>query len=578
MGVQHSSWFGPADAPLLAHIHVPDDGRSRGAVVLCPPLGKEHLDTYRGMKALAEQLADRGLTSVRFDYSGAGDSSGDQDSPDAVAAWQRSVVAATALARACGAAHITVVGLRAGALLAATALPGCGPVDAVVLWDPLLSGRSALREQRALYRVTQGTDDPADPRISIIGGALSPDAAHALGTLRIDASVFTGIRTMLATRPAARDTPALSALADALVCDELPLVDHEAFTAPAALYADIPFGGIREIADWIAGGSPTDTHDVVLSLRHRAAVATTTDGSPVYESVESLGPNALFAVRTHAVESAGSDDHRPTVLFFGTAYEHRIGPSRLWVELARSLAAHGVSSVRFDRTGVGDTGTVDAGRPASLYSEVSDRDAIDAATALGTEPGDLIVTGLCSGAWYSSYVALRLRTRAVVLVNMILWSTHRRKSLREQLRPPVPAAPGGGDREPGPASVPLRARIKPFAQKHLPYPAWRLLGRLGVTQVPEVILEALRRAGVDVTVVLSAQDYASFRYQRGDEGLRRVERRGFTGRIRAGVTGDHGAYQRDGREFLRAEITAAVLSSFGRTDPVREPVAEPGVS
>jgi hypothetical protein len=93
-----------------------------------------------------------------------------------------------------------------------------------------------------------------------------------------------------------------------------------------------------------------------------------------------------------------------------------------------------------------------------------------------------------------------------------------------------------------------------------------------------VILEALRRAGVDVTVVLSAQDYASFRYQRGDEGLRRVERRGFTGRIRAGATGDHGAYQRDGREFLRAEITAAVLSPFGRTDPVREPVAEPGVS
>ncbi len=328
MGVQHSSWFGPADAPLLGHIHVPDNGRSRGAVVLCPPLGKEHLDTYRGMKALAEQLADRGLTSVRFDYSGTGDSSGDQDSPDAVEAWQRSVVAATELARACGGEHITVVGLRAGALLAATAFPDCGPVDAVVLWDPILSGRSALREQRALYRVTQGTDDPADPRISIIGGALSPDAAHALGALRIDASWFAGIRTMLATRPAARDTPALSALADALVCDELTLVEHEAFTAPSALYADIPFGCIREIADWIAGGAPTDTHEVVLSLRHRAAVATTTDGSPVYESVESLGPNALFAVRTHAVESTGSDDHRPTVLFFGTAYEHRIGPSR----------------------------------------------------------------------------------------------------------------------------------------------------------------------------------------------------------------------------------------------------------
>lgn len=578
MGVQHSSWFGPADALILAHIHIPDDGRSRGAVVLCPPLGKEHLDTYRGMKALAEHLADRGLTSVRFDYAGVGDSSRDQDSPDAVRAWRHSVVAAIDLARATGGAHITVVGLRAGALLAATALPECGPVDAVVLWDPVLSGRSALREQRALYRVTQGADDPDDLRISIIGGVLAPEAAADLGALKIEASAFAGTRTLLAVRPAARDTPAVSALADALGGDESILTEQEAFVTPSALYAEIPFSTVRRIAEWISDGASADSREVVLSLRHRAAVATTADGSPVYESVEALGPNALFAVRTHAVNAARTDGRHPTVLFFGTAYEHRIGPSRLWVELARSLAAHGISSVRFDRTGVGDTGTVDDGQPVSLYSEVSDRDALDAARALGVDPQDVVVTGLCSGAWYSSYVALALQARAVVLVNMILWSTHRRRSLREQLRPPVPDAPGGGESATPSAPPPLRARIKPLAQKHLPYPAWLLLGRLGITQVPEVILEALRRAGADVTVVLSAQDHRSFRYQRGEEGLRRVRRRGFTGRIRTGATGDHGAYQRDGREFLRTEITAAVLSSFGRTGTERETVADADVS
>ncbi|MBM7459417.1 alpha/beta fold hydrolase [Rhodococcus coprophilus] len=578
MGVQHSSWFGSSDAPLLAHIHVPDDGRSRGAVVLCPPLGKEHLDTYRGIKALAEDLADRGLTSVRFDYAGVGDSSGDQDSPDAVQAWRRSVVGAVDLARTTGSDHITVVGLRAGALLAATALPECGPVDAVVLWDPILSGRGALREQRALYRVTQGADDPSDPRVSIIGGVLAPEAAADLGALKIEAGALAGARTLLATRSAARDTPAVSALADAIGGDELALSGHDAFVTPSALYAEIPFTSVREIADWISGGAPADAHQVVTTLRRRAVVATTTDGSPVYESVESLGPNSLFALRTQAAETVGNDGRQPTVLFFGTAYEHRIGPSRLWVELARTLASHGISSVRFDRSGVGDTGAVGHGQPASLYSEVSDRDALDAAEALGVDPDDIVVTGLCSGAWYASYVALASRARAVVLVNMILWSTHRRKSLREQLRPPVPAAPGGGDAGAEPAPLSLRARIKPFAREHLPYRVWLLLGRLGVTQVPEVILEALRRAGVDVTVVLSAQDHRSFRYQRGEEGLRRVQRRGFTGRVRTGATGDHGAYQRDGREFLRTEITAAVLSRFGRTAAARESVADADVS
>lgn len=578
MGVQHSSWFGSSDAPLLAHIHVPDDGRSRGAVVLCPPLGKEHLDTYRGIKALAEYLADRGLTSVRFDYAGVGDSSGDQDSPDAVEGWRRSVVAAVDLARTTGSDHITVVGLRVGAVLAATALPDCGPVEAVVLWDPVLSGRGALREQRALYRVTQGADDPDDPRVSIIGGVLAAEAAAALGALKIEAGALAGARTLLATRSAARDTSAVSALAAAIGGDELTLSGHDAFVTPSALYAEIPFTSVQAIADWISGGAPADSHQVVTTLRRRAVVATTTDGSPVYESVESLGPNSLFALRTHAAETVGNDGRQPTVLFFGTAYEHRIGPSRLWVELARTLASHGVSSVRFDRSGVGDTGVVGHGQPASLYSEVSDRDALDAAEALGVDPDDVVVTGLCSGAWYASYVALASRARAVVLVNMILWSTHRRKSLREQLRPPVPAAPGGEDAGAEPAPLSLRARIKPFAREHLPYQVWLLLGRLGVTQVPEVILEALRRAGVDVTVVLSAQDHRSFRYQRGEEGLRRVQRRGFTGRVRTGATGDHGAYQRDGREFLRTEITAAVLSRFGRTTAARESVADADVS
>jgi len=207
-------------------------------------------------------------------------------------------------------------------------------------------------------------------------------------------------------------------------------------------------------------------------------------------------------------------------------------------------------------------------RSVALYSDLSDRDALDAADALGVEPENLVALGLCSGAWYASFIAVRRRLRAVVLVNMILWSTHRRRSLRAQLRPPVPAAPGSGDSEDGNAgapSVPLRARIKPFAQKHLPYPAWLLLGRLGITQVPEVVLDALLRAGVDVTVVLSAQDHRSFRYQRGEEGLRRLSRRGFSGRIRAAEVGDHGGYQRDGREFLRSEITAAVLATFGET-------------
>ncbi|MEU5842249.1 alpha/beta hydrolase [Rhodococcus sp. NPDC047139] len=562
MGVRDTSWFGDPESPLLGHIHLPDSRRARGAVVLCPPLGKEHIDTYRGIKVLAEQLAERGLAALRFDYTGTGDSAGEQDSPDAVAAWQRSVVTAVATARASGAAHVTLVGLRAGALIAATALPECGPVDAAVLWDPIVSGRMLLREQRALYQVTQGGDDPADPRVSIIGGVLAPEAVEPLRALAVDAQVLAGARTLLATRPAARDTAAVSALATALDADELSLDGHESFTTPSTLHPTVPTEDLTRIADWIAAGAPGSTHEVHFPTRQHAVVATTRSGVPVHERIEHLGPNEMFALHTEGVGASGCETPGPTVLFFGTAYEHRLGPSRLWVELARSLAAHGISSIRFDRTGVGDTGTAHGAAPAPLYSGVSDRDAEEAVTALGVDPRNLAVIGLCSGAWYASWVAIGGHARTAVLVNMILWSTHRRKSLREMLGPPVPGPPGnGGDDKP--AEIPLRARVKPWAQKYLPYRLWLLLGRFGVTQVPEVVLEALRRAEVATTVVLSAQDHRSFRYQRGEESLRRLRRRGFTGRIVAGPVGDHGGYQRDGREFLRSAVVSAVLGEFG---------------
>ncbi|MCK8671936.1 alpha/beta hydrolase [Rhodococcus sp. HM1] len=554
MGVQYPTWFGPDDLPLLGTVHVPDSGRARAAVVLCPPLGKEHVDTYRGIKALAESLADRGLLAVRFDYAGAGDSAGAQDDPDAVTGWLRSVVEAVGSARATGASSICLVGLRSGALIAAAAT-ATEAIDSMVLWDPILSGRSYLREQRAQYTLSIGADDPSDPRVSILGGVLDPAAVSALGALKIDPARLAGVRTLLAVRTAVADTPAVRSLAGALDGDEVTLVDHEAFTTPASFHVALPTGHIREIADWIAAGAPAADTEVRLKVRDRAQVASAPDGRPVVETLEELGPNGLFAIRTHATGGDGST--HPTLLFHATAYEHRVGPGRLWVEIARSLAADGVSSVRYDRRGTGNTGVVDPDHPVALYSDDSDRDARDAAGAAVADPRDLVMTGLCSGAWYSAAVALRVRPRAVILTDLILWSVYRRRSLREQLAPGMPAGDGAG----GDASA--RARIKALLQRHLPYPAWRLLGRFGVTQVPEVLLEALRKAGVPTTVILSAEDHAWFVGQRGEEGLRRLRRRGGDPEIHAVGFGDHPALHRDLRERIRTVTTETVLRRFG---------------
>lgn len=555
----HPTWFGPTDEPLLGAVHIPESGHARAAVVLCPPIGKEHIDTYLGVKLLAERLCDRGLLAVRFDYYGCGDSSGDQADTDALARWQRSVVHAVALARSCGAETVSLVGLRAGALFAAAAAAECGPINSLVLWDPALSGRGYLREQRAYYKMGVGVDDPADPRISVMGGVLAPEAADALSSISIDGATLTASSTLLATRSSVTDTPPVRRLAAALGADELTLHNHEAFTSPPSFFVEIPSGHITEIADWICAHSPSTRTPAHLTVRRSAQVSTTATGLPVCETIENIGPNSLFAIRTHPAVAVGTAEPGITVLFHATAKEHRIGPGRLWVEMAREIAALGVPSLRFDRRGTGNTGLVDPDEPTPIYSDESDQDARAAAAAACASPQNLIMAGLCSGAWNSASVALDVRARAVVLVNMILWSVRRRESLRDQVRPEDILV--AADSEIARGS--LRSRGKALLQQYLPYPAWRMLGRLGITQVPEVMLEALRSKGVRTTVVLSPADHSWFIGQRGEESLRRLRRRGFTGPVSIADVGDHPGYHRDLREHIRAQITTAVTSECG---------------
>jgi pimeloyl-ACP methyl ester carboxylesterase len=79
---------------------------------------------------------------------------------------------------------------------------------------------------------------------------------------------------------------------------------------------------------------------------------------------------------------------------------HRVGPNRMHVELARGLAAVGYTCLRFDLSGIGDSGKRNDGL-SPLESSLADvREAIDWLQATrGTRK--VILAGLCSGADHS---------------------------------------------------------------------------------------------------------------------------------------------------------------------------------
>ncbi|WP_242640277.1 MULTISPECIES: hypothetical protein [Nocardiaceae] len=549
-GGKYPTWFGPSDSPLFGTVHVPSDGRARGGVVLCPPLGKEQVDSYRGMTLLAQKLCAQGLLVLRFDYRGTGDSWGDQDGPGAVGHWQRSVVEAVAYVRSCGVGEVGLVGLRMGALLACSVAAECGPLTSLTLWDPVVRGRSYLHEQRALYSVSVTTDSDADPRVSIIGAVLHPDSVADFAALDA-AKTTTDAPVLVATRAERGDSKPVRRLVDALSADEHTLSDHDEFLEPSDFEVIIPAADIATLATWTASKFPSrPAYDVEVLRRTRSLV----DG--IAESIEFLGAQELFAIRSSSDRCLPGG---PTVVFYPTANEHRVGPVRMWVELARLLPWFGVSTVRFDRRGTGESGAVTDGEVTRLYSSEGNEDALTAVQQSGTSPDNVLVSGMCSGSWYSSFAAREMGVRSAVLLNTLDWTTRRLEFVKRSSM---------HTEETG-----LRARVldrlhhwgvatKNALQPRIPYALWIWLGRRGLIQVPEISLRLLSDRGVRTQVLLSPSDATWFETNRGPEGMRRLQRRASVPTVTSFESGDHSLYGRDLRENVRAELIAATSAAF----------------
>ena len=201
-GTSMPLWFGPEERPLFGWLHLPADRVVRGGVVLCQPLGIEAICVYYSYRLLAQELAGRGLAVLRFDYDGTGDSAGHETDPDRVDEWLSSVEAATDVLVGTGVTRLGLVGLRMGGLFAAYEAARRGGVDALVLWDPCLSGSSFLREQRFLRLLSGTGEGPEDEAVEAPGLRFEPETVKALSDLdlgRMEGTLAT--HTLVLTPP-----------------------------------------------------------------------------------------------------------------------------------------------------------------------------------------------------------------------------------------------------------------------------------------------------------------------------------------------------------------------------------------
>ena len=105
----------------------------------------------------------------------------------------------------------------------------------------------------------------------------------------------------------------------------------------------------------------------------------------------------------------------PAVIFLNAGLVHRIGPNRLYVNLARAMAASGFTAFRFDLSGIGDS------RARRDQLRLGERALVEAQAAMDSINKSrgidkFVLVGLCSGA----DDAIRIASQDSRVVGMVL--------------------------------------------------------------------------------------------------------------------------------------------------------------
>jgi alpha-beta hydrolase superfamily lysophospholipase len=558
------TWFGPAGRPLFGFFHVPDDGRARGTVVVCGPLGREWSNALPAVQSLADQLTTAGLAVLRFSYPGTGDSAGGLGEPDRLSDWLAGIDEAVSFARQACSGPVVVVAMRMGALLALEAVDRGTAVDHLVLWDPCTSGREYLRIEKALLATGYGAVQVGDGSVAGPAFTFSPQTVEDLTRLKLATADFSKVdRVLVAMRSEGRrvsmagDAP--SAGVEWIEVDGQP----DLLDVPPQLIT-VPDITIKTIADWVTRTVDGPPAPVRFEPVASAEVARDRHGGAITERAEWLGPNSLFAVVTEPADVDGAEPEAapPTVVFLSAGALDHTGAGRMWVELARRFAAVGLRCVRVDIDGVGESfGRPDLPRRVPKPPEALD-DLADLAVALGDRDGrNLILVGLSSGGYHAIEAGLVLHPQGVCAVNPGLTGW-------------VPDLDLGKIDRRRKAYRPMPASLRVLAVKHsrMATWSWQALCQVWVKGSPIHPVAGVARRGIPVLVIVSEMDVEEFEPSAYWALVRRGLRRRTMLDIEVVPGNDHSLYTVDGRADAYPILTRWIESRFARPVPVGAPV------
>lgn len=402
-------------------LHAPVSGAASGdvGVVVCQGLMRDGLLAHCSFRLLGDELAAAGTPMLRFDYPGTGDS---LDGAVATAgghwaAWLNSVdQAAEWLKATTGVDRLVFCGLRTGAMLATLAAGKRSDVAGLLLFQPVVSGRTYVREMILEADLQSGKTSTRGEDLDIREFLFSAATLDQISSVDLrQAALPSGLKAALFVRPDARQIEECVAAWTAQGVDArqlgwdglVPLMRHNVIDENA-------LADFTHVHDWLKRAVPSQasaTRPVPPEMK------LTPDGA--IETPFWFGPR-LFGVLSRPA-SATTDQ----ILLIGNGgRDPHYGAARQNVDFARHLAKNGVACLRFDFAGLGDS-IGPPGKENLLTHTFTDRlpdirAALDALEKAGFRRFAML--GLCSGAYHAFHAALvEPRLSRLLLINLPLF-------------------------------------------------------------------------------------------------------------------------------------------------------------
>ena len=420
---ERSGWLRAGDDGVFTCLHLPEGIDPRAGVVLYPAFGMEKEKVHRMLVALARELAGLGIAAVRFDYRGTGDSGGDLATSGFDDLVADAAMVADTLQRYAGSPPLFHVALRFSALVAVAAAARRTDTAGAILWEPAQDGRKYLlemlraniAEQTAEHRRVVETRErlvarlEAGERLTVEGHRIG----SALWSSAVEQDLAEGVRrlasleipvTLLQLDPARRrPVRALEQIARSS-----RLVSHRRASCRSPFWRLFSYHSPREpevfrttlnaIESGLDGATrgttdPGGTSSFTLRSEFQ--------GETLWTGTSPEGHTMRGVLTSPTTVPSGP---RVGAVLLNSGLLPRYSFHGHYVKMARRLAALGLTVLRVDLPGLGDSGGGLEPAPvathwARIQSGLHVRDALAAARQLRRDAGlsRVILGGTCGG-------------------------------------------------------------------------------------------------------------------------------------------------------------------------------------